>query len=381
MQSKDLRDHQFIVFGNEHYNPLGAIRSLGEEGIPSVFVSLKGRWSIAEKSKYLTAVYHVDSFDEGMEKIVKLYGDADADKLPFIITCDDKTMQYLDERYEQYKDRFIIFNAGVNGRITKYMDKFEILKIAEKHGLKILRTEIVDRGIVPENLEYPVITKSISPTVGGWKKDVFICNSENELKSAFEKISSPQVLIQKYIDKKNEYCLDGYGINGGRDNYITIESTYNYLIPGYYSPYMTVKNFYNPEMERGINNMMADIGYEGIWCIEFLIDQDDTYYFTEVNFRNSGWSYASTIAGMNMLINWSQAYLDGKIDVEKAYSKVPDGFTAMVEPIDYQKRVVERNVEFAKWLRDFKEMGCGFYYSKDDPEPFDEMIRNWKHLN
>ena len=33
---KELFDHEYIIFAMDHYNPLGLVRSLGEEGIQSV---------------------------------------------------------------------------------------------------------------------------------------------------------------------------------------------------------------------------------------------------------------------------------------------------------------------------------------------------------
>ena len=228
-------------------------------------------------------------------------------------------------------------------------------------------------------IEYPVITKSISPNQGGWKSDVHICRTQEELEEALAKIKSNRVLIQKYIEKKNEYCLDGICADHGRIMFSAIESKYNYLIPGYYSPYMTVANFKNREMKKSLEGMMAEIGFEGIYSIEFLIDQEDNYWFSEINFRNSTWSYAATVAGMPLPVLWAEAMLTGKLP-EGAYKDIPDGFTAMVEPIDYSKRVKGGKTTAAQWLYDFKRCECPFYYSKDDPEPFMEMLSHWEEL-
>ncbi len=142
---------------------------------------------------------------------------------------------------------------------------------------------------MPNDIVYPIITKSISPNVGG-KADVHICNNENELRTAYEKIKSPKVLIQKFIEK-NEYCLDGFAINQGKKIFMPTVSIYNYTIRGYYSPYMTVFPFSDEKMKASIVGMLSEIGFEGIFSLEFLIDADGTYYFTEVNFRHSTWSY------------------------------------------------------------------------------------------
>ena len=68
-----------------------------------------------------------------------------------------------------------------------------------------------------------------------------------------------------------------------------------------------------------------------------LIDNDDNVWFSEVNFRNSTWSYASTVVGMPLPYLWALAMKEGKIP-DKSYKHF-DKFEAMVEPIDYGKRV------------------------------------------
>lgn len=364
----------------DHYNPLGIVRSLGENEINSIVVAEKSRTDISSYSKYTKEYIRVETVDEGYKVLLEQFGNYPSDRLPFLLTCDDRTIEFLDRRYDEWKDKFIGFNAGAKDIISKYMNKFKILELAKKHGLKVLDTICVDKGIVPYNIEYPVITKSISPVVGGWKSDVHICHNEYELVAAYEKIKAHKVIIQKFIEKKNEYCIDGFCVNKGNIMFNAIESTYNYLIPGYYSPYMTVKNFSQLEIGKSLAALMKEVGFEGIYSIEFLIDQNDNYYFSEINFRNSTWSYAATKAGMNLIILWCETMLTGKLDKDPTV-KIEDGFMAMVEPIDYGKRVSSGKAELGEWLRDFKESKCTFYYSQDDIEPFLHMCRNWEKMS
>lgn len=372
-----IKDHLVIVIGEEHYNPLGMIRALGKNDIQPVFIAIKGKSTVASKSKYVLRSHFAASIEEAYHVLLKEYGNEK--NRPFVLTSDDDIQSLLDQHYEELKDKFVLFQAGKNGRVTEFMNKKEILDIAEKHGLKVLKTVVTERGVVPEGIEYPIITKSISPNVGGWKSDVHICYSEEELLVAFENILSPTVLIQKFIDKKNEYCLDGFSVNGGKELFIPIASTYNYLIQGYYSPYMTVHPFEDEHMRNCLNSMLEEIGYEGIFSIEFLIDSDGTYYFSEVNFRNSTWSYIAACLGMPVPVLWIKAMLEGKIS-EDWYRPIPANYTAMVEPIDYNKRVNEGRTEAADWLIDFKKTDCLFYMDEEDPEPFREMVRNWERL-
>lgn len=100
--------------------------------------------------------------------------------------------------------------------------------------------------------------------------------------------------------------MEGCSIIEEKDVLISIASTYNYQLEDSYSPYMTVSNLENDDLKTKLKNMIEDIGFEGIFEIEFLIDQDNSLYFLEINFRNSTWSYASTVAGMPLPIIWER---------------------------------------------------------------------------
>lgn len=367
-------NHKVIVMAVEHYNTLGLIRSLGEQGLSPIYIAIKGKAKVASTSKYVNICHYADDSAQAYSILIDNY--RDENNKAFVLCIDDKTISYMDDRYDELKDYFYFFNAGSAGRVNKYMDKLNILEAAEQCGLKTLRAYRCKNGELPGEIRYPVITKAISPVVGGWKSDVHICNSETELLEAYKSIEAPEVLVQEYIEKKNEYCLEGFSANHGKDMLVTIASTYNYLLPNYYSPYMTVRNMDDKELHEKLNDLMKFIGFEGIYEIEFLIDQDDTLYFGEINFRNSTWSYASTVAGMNLPALWIEATIDGKMP-ENAYVKIEKPFTAMVEPIDYGKRVDTGKITYAEWLGDFKDAKCLYYYSEEDREPYYEMMRHF----
>lgn len=375
-----IKNHIFIVFGAEHYNPLTVIRTLGKRGIYPDFIAVKNKSCVSSKSKYIHKTYYVETIEEGYQVLKEKFKGNQTLK-PFLIVTDDDIQSYLDLRYDEIKDDFIFFHAGKKGRLTEFMDKKRILDLAEKHGLKILPTVVTSHGEIPENLTYPILTKSISPNVGGWKSDVHICHSPDELIKAYDHILSPKVVIQPYLDKKNEYCIDGFSVDKGRQMFAPMAAMYNYLLPGYYSPYMTFYKFDNEEMIKKCRSMLAEIGFEGIFSIEFLIDKEDNYYFTEINFRNSPWNYADALLDMPIPILWAEAMLSGNIDNSWYRETIPENFTAMIEPVDYGKRVESGMIEPADWLMDFKTTQCPFYFDVEDPEPFREMVRNWKILS
>lgn len=369
--------NKVIVIAVEHYNTLGLIRSLGEAGYNPIYIAIAGKAKVASTSKYVSKCHYVENEVEAYDILINEY--ANGSEKAFVLCIDDKTISYMDNHYSELKDNFYFFNAGCNGRVNQYMDKLNILQAAEKCGLRTLRAYRCKNGEVPSDISYPIITKAISPVVGGWKSDVHICNSSDELIEAYKIIAAQEVLVQEYIEKKNEYCMEGFSVDGGKKMLITIASTYNYLLPNYYSPYMTVRNMDNADLHAKLNKLMSLIGFEGIFEIEFLIGQDDTLYFGEINFRNSTWSYASTVAGMNLPKLWIESTISKEIPVD-ALKTIEKPFTAMVEPIDYGKRVDTGKASYAEWLADFKDARCLYYYCENDREPFYEMMRNWEKM-
>lgn len=369
-------ERKVIVFAQEHYNPLNIIRALGEEGIRPVFISVKRNYEIASKSKYISTLHKVSDIEAGYDILMKKYALYFGEDRPYILFSDDRCMSFFDRHYDEWKDRFIGFNAGKQGRINEFMDKYKIQQLAKKHGFNVLDSYVINRkDPIPDNLWYPVITKDISPVSGNWKGDVFICNDEKELKNSIDRIASPQIMIQHFVDKQNELALEGYSINHGKDIHIVTQMTWKYLIQGYYSPYHDVRMFNDNDIERGLMEMFREIGYEGIFEVEFLIDKDGTFYFMETNFRASAWNLTGMVAGMPLPNLWIKGMANRKINKKDRKDFQP--FTSMSEIIDYGKRVEGGMCSLGEWLKDFKEAKCTYIYNEKDPGPWDEACRNW----
>ncbi|MBR4073270.1 MAG: biotin carboxylase [Clostridia bacterium] len=371
-----INGHICIVFAQEHYNPLGLIRSLGENGINPVYFSIKRRAEVATYSKYISKLYRADSIEEGYELLIKEYGHYDYDHRPYVLFSDDKTVGYFDNHYDEIKDKFICYNAGFAGRINEFMDKQRILELAKKHGFNVLDSVVVNVGEIPEDLVYPIITKDISPNSGSWKSDVFICENEQELREAYSQITSPIVQLQRFINKKNEYAVEGFTVANGSQMMIVTALTWKYLIKGYYSPYHDVTMFKDEEMGEKLRSLFEEIGYNGIFEVEFLIDEDGTFYFLEANFRASAWNHTGSIAGMPLSYLWVKSMENGYIDAND--KKEFEDFTDMSEVIDYGKRVDTGKISLAQWLLEFKQAKGTYFYDEHDPEPFKVLFEHWE---
>ena len=138
--NNSFNGHLCIVFALEHYNPLNMIRAFGENGINPVYISVKRRYEVATRSKYISKLHRVDSVEDGYALLMEEYGNVavETGKKPYIVFSDDKSVGFFDLHYEEWKDKFITYNAGRNGRINEFMDKYQIQQLAKNHGFNVL---------------------------------------------------------------------------------------------------------------------------------------------------------------------------------------------------------------------------------------------------
>lgn len=370
----ELLQHKHIVITGDNGNALGVVRSLSECGIrPLVIYLQEERFPFLKQSKCCNITHVVHSYQEGFDILISQY--SKEDKRPFVYTCDDFIESIIDARFDELSGHFYFFHAGEKGRVQKLMDKDVICEYAKSSGFTIPQKEIVNTGTLPIALSYPVITKTRMSIMGGWKNDVYVCNSEEELQKAYSKIQSPQLLLQEYIHKKNELAIMGFSINGGQQVYMPFQLSYFRTPEAAYGNYMYFTPFLDIELRKKIQNLIRSCNYSGCFEIEFLIDQNDILYFLEVNFRFSYWNYALTYGGVNYPVAWALATITGAID-ESQY-QLKQYFTAMDEPGDYGQVVATKKMSMVAWFKEMIHADVLYIYNKKDKKP---ALAYWKSV-
>lgn len=149
----ELKTHEFIVFGPDHYNTLGIVRSLGEAGIACVaIVIVRGiRQRLVNSSKYPKAIYRVANMEEGFERLLKF---RNSEKKPFVYTSSDDVCELLDSKYDTLKEHFFFFHGKEQGIVSKYLNKDKINEIAVLNGCQVLKNKIVNKGELSHGLRY-----------------------------------------------------------------------------------------------------------------------------------------------------------------------------------------------------------------------------------
>ncbi len=377
ISEKELNSYRFIICGFDHYNTLNALRSLHDKGInPIVILRSQGKKSFLVKySRFITEYHEVVDAESGYRLILDNYRD-DKDK-GFLITCDDWFEECFDQHYDELKDFFYFFDGGNTGAITKYLQKDHLCALAEECGLRIPQTVVVDSGCVSHGLHYPVITKSLSSTEGGWKSDVFICGDEQELVTAYSKIQSRRIKLEEYIEKETELGLEGLSINNGTDIYIPFQNLYLRARPGVFGNYMEMSPFTDSVLYEKVRRLIRESKFNGVFSVDFLIGKNKELYFLEVNFRHSAFAYATAWGGINLLYEWAKATLAGEIDYnELNAARYQGSFRAMVEWKDFDDYVVHGKNSLFKWLCQLRKAEVLYLYRKDDPKP---AWQQWQH--
>lgn len=350
-----------IVIGDSTHNTLSAIRSLGESEIEQYLIlKCEEDTCFVARSKYLKGnrIHHIQSIDECLpiiEKMKELGGEKT------IICTFDEAAVFIDSQEEKLTPYFRTPAKG--NHIGSLFNKDEQCKLAIQCGLTVPRSQIFHRTdkIDSISIDYPILLKPLYSTKGE-KSDIHICHTPLELESALKEESHCEdFILQEFINK--EYELDCIGVR--TENGVFISGAvrkirhYPYLIgAGAYGLFLPLK-----ELDiniPGLERFLKHAGYYGPFSVEFL-HRGNKNYFMEVNFRNEGLAYASTVAGANLhafyvnpsyKINWQR--------IRKTYM--------MNYSIDFLY-VKNGDVALRSWLKDFMRTRCFINFNRRDPMP------------
>lgn len=368
-KNHEIFRHKHILLVEDHTNPLGIVRSLGEEGIRPIVLLCSKNPILVNKRKYVGEFHRFDNIEDGYKYLVAHYGNEELK--PFIYNGSDDITLLLDSYYEELKDKFYFTNG--QGGIKKYLQKYDITQAALECGLQIPKEELLKVGELPKALKYPVFTKAATSANGGvWKDQAHICNNEEELKAAYKTMHVDKILVQEYVKKKNELCINGVSISGGAEIFMPYACSYYRLRPDSYGGYEFLFPFKDEILADKISKLLKVTHFSGIFDIEFLIGEDDELYFMEINFRNSGCSYACTDGGFNLPFRWAVSTLQNKLYLDgfKPILK----FDAMNEIGDYYDSVKTKKVSIFNWIKELKGCKSYYLYNAKDPAPFRNFI-------
>lgn len=356
-------NYKYIIIGGDNINTLGIVRSLGEAGISPIIILYKeGHIKLVPYSKYAKHVTWVESTEEGLTLMLK---NVSENCRPFVYTTDDNTESYFDLHYDELIQHFYFYNASEAGRITHLMNKKFICDLAEECGFYIPKGEVVSRGELPKGIKYPVITKTLTPYSSGWKRDVGIFYSDDELAEAYKGMKSEKFLLQEYVQKNGEMQIRGISYNNGQKVIIPYYSTVMRCTDTSFGGYYQYHHLNDVNLKEKVCLLLKKIRYNGIFTIDFLIDKNNTPVFLEVNFRSGAYDYADTFGNINHPYLWSQLVIDAPINITNLRSD----YSAIDGISEFCSFVLSHRISLGQWLKELREADCYFFFNKKDPLP------------
>ncbi|MFT5233560.1 MAG: acetyl-CoA carboxylase biotin carboxylase subunit [Candidatus Krumholzibacteriia bacterium] len=188
---------------------------------------------------------------------------------------------------------------GPSPEVIRQMgDKATARKMAVEAGVPIvpgtgLIDELEDAVVAAEKIGYPVIVKA---TAGGGGKGMRVAFDEAELRSGYiaarteagASFVSDAVYLEKYLVNPRHVEIQLMGDSTGdvlhfgeRD--CSVQRRHQKLIEEAPSPAVTPK--LRETMGAAAIRLAERVGYESAGTVEFLLDEDNSFYFMEMNTR------------------------------------------------------------------------------------------------
>lgn len=120
--------------------------------------------------------------------------------------------------------------------------------------------------------------------------------------------------------------------------------------------------------------MLKDINFQGLFSVEFLVNRNGDWFFTEVNFRHDGHDYLITNAGINLPWLYCCAVTGEKEDLMPVVKK--DSFTGMNEAVDLSQFVKTKKISPIKWFWQFLLADTHILWNWRDMKPVVHWIKN-----
>ena len=186
------------------------------------------------------------------------------------------------------------------------------------------------------------------------------------------------LLVQEYVDKDNEFNINGFSYNHGDDVIINAvcRKIRDYI--DRQSQYMVLEDTsVRPDIDySAIKEFVKSIGFEGLFSVE-LMCKDETFYFLEINMRSDAVNYLYTSAGYNYPFLWYRYGVDGKLDSSQV------SFPQLRRPLYLMQwsdfvDVFHKRISFWQWLKDFSRTRAFFVLNWRDPKPFLYVI--WQSI-
>ena len=338
-------------------------------GVRPSFVQLGHRANFVRASKYLGGSTVVSTAEEIVPYLTVLGRELETKAL--LIATSDQTTAIVSQAYDKLS-RFFYLPHSIDGVGLEFkMDKLWQHDLASKYGIPTPKTWTIDNSSFDDiaQITYPCFTKSRNSLAGG-KSNSHICYNQGELKEILSQ-TSDRIIVQEQIRRITEVDLLGFVDDEGS---ICMPTGYYYLnlkdssygTKAIHDSSEQIEKKFDLD-DRVILNFIQATGYRcGFFSVEFLVDQENRTFFTEINLRNDAYTYGATQYGAN--IHYGLYAKVHKIK-SKEWLRLKRPQTMIADQLDFFDTVYKRKKSIWQWSREVKQFDTRLLMNKRDPLP------------
>lgn len=360
----------FILFGEGNYNTLGVLHCMAAKGV-DVFLLLVGsgkrvlHGEFIGYSRFARYGHSVKNEREGLSWL--LVHQSDFPQGTIIYPTSDTVETLLDNHYDVLINHFHFPNCGMQGEVTRLMEKDVQTALATQYGIRTLQSMYTNNADCDlGKVSYPCMVKPLI-SISGSKGDMRVCDNREELDEALASAKhTKEFIIQQYIQNEADLLFLGIRLPNGEVWIPSLVMKPGVSSTGEYTHAIVTTSVseYLPELEE-VMAFVSALNYVGPFSIEFGLEKGKNYFF-EINLRNDGTSHYPLASGVNIAYVYYRA-CKGQLTADDMCHA--EGEYPMVDEVLDIRRVLSHEISFGEWWKLFCKSKAYRYYV-----PFDKQI-------
>ncbi len=363
-----------ILITEDHYNALGVLRSLGENGISVIIIITSTQKTFIEHSRYVDAFFKIERSEKSIiDTLKKVIND---NETYVIYPLSDFAAMVVDDNHNIFSQNVIV--PHMHGNMKKYLNKDFVKKEVKKYGFFVAEGKVININEV-KDYEWDIFPAILKPvlSIEGVKQDIVIVNDIYQMQEQLEILRQKRyerVLVERFITGLEEHMIEVMGYCPKNHEPVIcsiIEKIREYPLQNGSTSYAKIVHHHNGIDEKYIIKFLKNTQFFGLFDMEFKY-ADGKAYFIECNFRNGAPSYAAKIYGNNIPLLWLQKAI-GNVETHKV-EKYEDMYF-MIEQNDVIN-MLKGYVSPIKWLIEYTRAKKIFFSIKD----FKPVLFYWLNM-
>jgi predicted ATP-grasp superfamily ATP-dependent carboligase len=365
---------------------LAIMRTLGYLGVKVYGVSHRPEAS-ALRSRYCTKGFIFPFDRQPAERFVEFLLEIRKEfaKNPILIATSDETAITVARHYDALAKAYLIGqNAG--DIVATLADKMTMFGLVQKHGVPSPQTELPrsldEARDCSKRVRYPVMLKGAmgNRLYERTRKKMVVVNDADELVAQYQLLQdplAPNLMVQELIPGGDDevYIFNGY-FDAKSDCLAGYTGRKIRQFPVHVGCASLGECCFVQEVADITTQFMKEIGYRGVLDIGYRRDpRDKKYKVLDINPR-VGQAFRIFVSddGLDVV---RAMYLDLTGQPVPTEGKSKEGRRWIIEDYDVVSAFNyfrERSLTFGEWLKSFKRLEEGAWFSLRDPVPFVFML-------